>query len=152
MAFHDYCVYIFAARRHADSTDFIQSPAYGEKHKTPEVYTEVMLLSKALMDEKIQSLVELRPANDHILPFRELIKEGTLYTNTRKAFWHFTLDTCKAEKCGFTTAEPREAEADKEDGEGQEEDYLRADDEEFFYMAEPAELFAHAMESVVRVS
>jgi hypothetical protein len=130
-------------------------PAYGEKHKTPEIKDEVALIAKALQAEKIQTFVDHRPANDHVAAVRDLIKEGSLYANTRKAFWRFTRDMRKAEKRGFTTAEPGEQE-EEQDGkdEGQEEDYepteqdLQADDEEFFDMAEPAELFARAMDMV----
>ncbi|KAJ7119070.1 hypothetical protein C8R44DRAFT_673385, partial [Mycena epipterygia] len=53
-----------------------QIPAYGEKHKTPPINEEVVLIAKALQDEKIQTYVEHRPANDHIAPVRDLIKEG----------------------------------------------------------------------------
>ncbi|KAJ7663707.1 hypothetical protein DFH06DRAFT_986655 [Mycena polygramma] len=98
-------------------------PAYGEKHKTPEITAEVSLLANALKSEKIQTFVQRRPANDHVAPVRDLIKEG---------------------------AEPDEEDDSDagDDTEGQEEDYdpteedLRADDEECFDMAEPAELLA----------
>ncbi|KAJ6607231.1 hypothetical protein B0H10DRAFT_1818766 [Mycena sp. CBHHK59/15] len=114
----------------------------------------VTLLVSALQAEKIQSYVARRPANDHVSPVRDLIHEGSLYANTKKAFRHFTRDTRKAEKRGFSATEPAVAEDEEDDGEGQEEDYepteedLRADDEEFFDMAEPAELLARAMDMV----
>ncbi|KAJ7430322.1 hypothetical protein B0H11DRAFT_1764586 [Mycena galericulata] len=109
-------------------------PAYGEKHKTPPIHDEVALLANALKTEKIQSFVERRPANDHVAPVRDLIKEGSLYANTRKA-------------------EGEGEDEDEDEGE-LEEDYepsaedLRADDEEFFDMAEPSELLARATEIV----
>ncbi|KAJ7929449.1 hypothetical protein B0H13DRAFT_2228509 [Mycena leptocephala] len=130
-------------------------PAYGEKHKTPEITAEVALLVEALMVEKIQTFVARRPANDHTSPNRDMIKEGSLYANTRKAFWRFTRDMRKAEKRGFTEAEPGDVEGDEEEeGAGQEEDYnpteddLRVDDEEFFNMEDRAELLAAAMNLV----
>ncbi|KAJ7022234.1 hypothetical protein C8F04DRAFT_971719, partial [Mycena alexandri] len=130
-------------------------PAYGEKHKTPEITEEVATLAKALRSEHIQSYVQQRPANDHVAPVRDLLREGSLYANTSKAFRRFTRDTRKPEKRGFTAPEQDEEDAEKEDDdEGQEEDYdateedLRADDEEFFDMAEPEELLARAMEIV----
>jgi hypothetical protein len=130
-------------------------PAYGEKHKTPEITAEVTLLVEALMAEKIQTFVARRPANDHISPNRDMIREGSLYANTRKAFWCFTRDMRKAEKRGFTAAEPGDVEGDEEEEEaGQEEDYdpteddLRVDDEEFFNMEDRTELLAAAMNLV----
>ncbi|KAJ6533262.1 hypothetical protein B0H10DRAFT_1972836 [Mycena sp. CBHHK59/15] len=129
-------------------------PAYGEKHMTPEIKDGVTLLVSALQAEKIQSYVARRPANNHVSPVRDLIHEGSLYANTKKAFRRFTRDTRKAEKRGFSATEPAVAEDEEDDGEGQEEDYepmeedLRADDEEFFDMAEPAELLARAMDMV----
>ncbi|KAJ7438253.1 hypothetical protein FB451DRAFT_1344411 [Mycena latifolia] len=123
-------------------------PAYGEKHKTPEITAEVATLANALKSENIQTFTAHRPANDHVAP-------GSRYANTRKAFWRFTRDTRKAETRGFTPAQPGDTMEEEEDeGEGQQEDYepteddLRADDEEFFDMAEPAQLLARAIEIV----
>jgi hypothetical protein len=129
-------------------------PAYGEKHKTPPIKDEVALLANALQSEKIQTFVSHRPANDHVDPVRDLIREGSRYANTRKAFHRCTRDTRKAEKRGFTAPEPGAGEDDEDEDEGQEDDYepteedLRADDEEFFDMSEPAELLARAMDIV----
>ncbi|KAJ7835271.1 hypothetical protein B0H14DRAFT_2590411 [Mycena olivaceomarginata] len=116
-----------------------QIPAYGEKHKTPPINDEVALIAKALQDEKIQSYVEDRPANDHINPVRDLIKDGVVYANNRKAFHRFTQDTRKPEKRGFDTVEGEgDGEGDEEEeGEPEEvdeynptEEDLRVDDEE----------------------
>ncbi|KAJ7175486.1 hypothetical protein C8R46DRAFT_1213956 [Mycena filopes] len=130
-------------------------PAYGEKHKTPEIHAEVEALPAALQGEDIQSYVQQRPANQHVAPVRDLIREGSLYANTRKAFRRFTRDLRKPEKCGFHTPQSDgEGDGEGEDGEGQEEDYdpteedLRADDEESFDMAEPAALLSRAMDIV----
>ncbi|KAJ6554728.1 hypothetical protein B0H19DRAFT_1263034 [Mycena capillaripes] len=130
-------------------------PAYGEKHKTPPIKDEVTLLASALQSGKIQTFVQRRPANDHVDAVRDPIKEGSLYANTRKAFRRFTRDTRKAEKRGFTVPGHGMAqEDDVDEDDGQEEDYeptdedLRADDEEFFDMTDPAELFARAAEIV----
>ncbi|KAJ7448403.1 hypothetical protein FB451DRAFT_1411417 [Mycena latifolia] len=108
-----------------------------------------------MKSENIQTFVAHRPANDHVAPVRDLIREGSHYANTRKAFWRFTRDTRKAETRGFTPAQPGDRmEEEEDDSEGQQEDYepteddLRADDEEFFDMAEPAQLLARAMEIV----
>ncbi|KAJ7851211.1 hypothetical protein B0H13DRAFT_2360239 [Mycena leptocephala] len=115
---------------------------------------EVTLLANALQSEKIQSFVPRRPANEHVDSVRDLIREGSRYGNTRKAFKRFTRETRKAEKRGFTAPEPSAGEDDEDEDEGQEEDYepteedLRADDEEFFDMSEPAELLSRAMDIV----
>ncbi|KAJ7867538.1 hypothetical protein B0H14DRAFT_3588640 [Mycena olivaceomarginata] len=144
-------VFIFTLR---DAMRTVQTafdiPAYGEKHKTPPIKDEVALLANALQSEKIQTFVSRRPANDHVNPVRDLIKEGALYGNARKAFKHFTRDTRKAEKRGFTVPGQVAGEDEEDEDEGQEEDYepteedLRADDEEFFDMTEPMELFSRA--------
>ncbi|KAK6992307.1 hypothetical protein R3P38DRAFT_3435555 [Favolaschia claudopus] len=126
-------------------------PAYGEKHKTPPIKDEVTLLANALEVEKIQSFVRARPANDHVSPVRDLLREGALYGNSRKAFKRFTRDTRKAETRGYAEAGGRGRPEEEEDSEGEgQEDYepteedLRADDEEFFDMTEPGELFSSA--------
>ncbi|KAK7030657.1 hypothetical protein R3P38DRAFT_3266396 [Favolaschia claudopus] len=126
-------------------------PAYGEKHKTPPIKDEVALLASALQAEKIQTFVQARPANEHVSPVRDLIREGALYGNGRKAFKRFTRDTRKAEKRGYTEVGGRGRPEEEEDSESEvQEDYepteedLRADDEEFFDMTEPGELFSHA--------
>ncbi|KAJ7930333.1 hypothetical protein B0H13DRAFT_1540139, partial [Mycena leptocephala] len=105
---------------------------------TPLIKDEVALLANALQSEKIQTIVSRRPANDHVDPVRDLIKEGELYGNARKAFKRFTHDTRKAEKRGFIVPGQVAGEENEEDeDEGQEEDYepteedLQADDEEF---------------------
>ncbi|KAJ7820388.1 hypothetical protein B0H14DRAFT_3089251 [Mycena olivaceomarginata] len=144
-------VFIFTLR---DAMRTVQTafdiPAYGEKHKTPPIKDEVALLANALQSEKIQTFVSRRPANDHVNPVRDLIKEGALYGNARKAFKHFTRDTRKAGKRGFTVPGQVAGEDEEDEDEGQEEDYepteedLRADDEEFFDMTEPMELFSRA--------
>ncbi|KAJ6577766.1 hypothetical protein B0H19DRAFT_1337487 [Mycena capillaripes] len=133
-----------------------QIPAYGEKHKNPPIDDEVALIAKALQDEKIQSYVEDRPANDHVNPVRDLIKEGVVYANNRKAFHRFTRDTRKPEKQGFDTAEGEgDGEGDEEEEEGEPEEVdeynpteedLRVDDEEF--LMEPGEILASAMDIV----
>jgi hypothetical protein len=126
-------------------------PAYGEKHKTPPIDKEVALIAKALEDNSIQVYVEHRPANDHITPVRDLIQEGALYANSRKAFHRFTRDTRRPEKRGFDRAEEEGSQDDGDDelgGDGDEEIYnpteedLRVDDEEF--LMEPTELLAAA--------
>ncbi|KAJ7828989.1 hypothetical protein B0H13DRAFT_1916733 [Mycena leptocephala] len=94
------CIFTLRAMRTVQTAFDI--PAYGEKHKTPPIKDEVALLANALQSEKIQTFVQRRPANDHVDAVRDLIKEGSLYANTRKAFRRFTRDTRKAEKRGFT--------------------------------------------------
>ncbi|KAJ7135486.1 hypothetical protein C8R43DRAFT_956002 [Mycena crocata] len=112
-------------------------PAYGEKHKSPPITEEVALIAQALQDEKIQSYVEHRPANDHVAPVRDLIREGALYANTRKAFHRFTRDTRKPEKRGFERDEAGDQmtgdNENEQEGEAENydptEDDLRVDDE-----------------------
>ncbi|KAF7378269.1 hypothetical protein MSAN_00252300 [Mycena sanguinolenta] len=127
--------------------------AYGEKHKTPPIDAEVALIAKALEKEKIQTYLADRPANDHVKPVRDLIKEGAVYANSRRAFHRFTRDTRKPEKRGgdiVTGAEERDENEEAEDGEEEDyeptEDDLRLDDEEF--LLEPAQVLASAMEIV----
>ncbi|KAJ7127703.1 hypothetical protein C8R44DRAFT_616194, partial [Mycena epipterygia] len=149
------CIFILREAMRTVQTAF-KIPAYGEKHKTPPINEEVALIAKALEAEKIQSFVEDRQANDHVVPVRDLIKEGALYANTRKAFHRFTRDTRRAEKRGFDRpAEGDQIEEEDEGvGEDQPEDYepteddLRVDDEEFFDMMEPGEILNMAMELV----
>ncbi|KAJ6500782.1 hypothetical protein C8R45DRAFT_820620 [Mycena sanguinolenta] len=131
-----------------------QIPAYGEKHKTPPIDNEVGLIAQALQDEKIQTYVADRPANDHINPVRDLIKEGLAYANGRKAFRRFTRDTRRPEKRGFdivTDDSQKEKDEEEEEQEEQEEydpteDDLRVDDEEF--LLEPSEILASATDMV----
>ncbi|KAJ7177836.1 hypothetical protein C8R46DRAFT_987802 [Mycena filopes] len=123
-----------------------------------EAMRTVALIAKALHDEKIQMYCEHRPANDHVVPVRDLIKEGARYANGRKAFHRFTRDTRTVEKRGFETEEGGAANDVDEDadgdggGEGQEESYdpteddLRMDDEEF--LLEPDEMLSSAMNLV----
>ncbi|KAJ7429454.1 hypothetical protein B0H11DRAFT_1767668 [Mycena galericulata] len=114
----------------------------------------VVLIAKALQDDKIQTYVEHRPANDHVSPVRDLIKEGSMYANSRKAFHRFTRDTRRPERRGFDTVEGGEEDdlEDEDEGEGEEENYepsledLRVDDEEF--LMEPDAMLAAAMELV----
>ncbi|KAJ7026463.1 hypothetical protein C8F04DRAFT_1190530 [Mycena alexandri] len=155
-------VCIFTLR---DAMQTVQSafkiPAYGEKHKTPPIHDEVALIAKALKDESIQIYREHRPANDHVVPVRDPIKEGALYANGRKAFHRFTRDTRKIEKRGFEMEEgggvgedgEADLERDGEDGQDEDEenydpteDDLRVDDDEF--LLEPNELLASAMDLV----
>ncbi|KAJ6456466.1 hypothetical protein C8R45DRAFT_943662 [Mycena sanguinolenta] len=131
-----------------------QIPAYGEKHKTPPIDNEVGLIAQALQDEKIQTYVADRPANDHINPVRDLIKEGLAYAKGRKAFRRFTRDTRRPEKRGFdivTDDSQKEKDEEEEEQEEQEEydpteDDLRVDDEEF--LLEPSEILASATDMV----
>ncbi|KAJ7022998.1 hypothetical protein C8F04DRAFT_1213416 [Mycena alexandri] len=135
-------------------TAAFQIPAYGEKHKTPPIHDEVALIAKALQDENIQTYVADRPANDHVNPIRDLIKEGAVYANSRKAFHRFTRDTRKAENRGFdvmeagATSEGAGQEEAEEEVDGYEptEDDLRLDDEEF--LLEPEEILASAIDMV----
>ncbi|KAJ6475102.1 hypothetical protein C8R47DRAFT_1053159 [Mycena vitilis] len=128
-------------------------PAYGEKHKTPPIDDEVALIAQALADNSIQSYIAHRPANDHITPVRDLIKEGAVYANSRKAFWRFTRDTRKPERRGFDREEDDMQNEPEDDDEGEREidaneiydpteDDLRVDDEEF--LMEPTDLLAAA--------
>lgn len=131
-----------------------QIPAYGERHKNPPIDDEVALIAKALQDEKIQTYVEHRPANDHVAPVRDLIKEGAVYASSRKAFHRFTRDTRKPEKGGFDATVGGEEEEGEEEGEdeGEAENYqptledLRMDDEEF--LMEPDAILRTAMDLV----
>ncbi|KAJ7235273.1 hypothetical protein B0H12DRAFT_1027471 [Mycena haematopus] len=134
-----------------------QIPAYGEKHKTPPINDEVALIAKALQDEKIQTYVEDRPTNDHVNPVRDLIKEGAVYANGRKAFHRFTRDTRKPERRGYQPVDPVDGGDhnegdDPEGGEEEAEEYtateddLRIDDEEF--LLEPEQLLSSAREMV----
>jgi hypothetical protein len=86
---------------------------------------------------------------------RDLIKEGALYANSRKAFHCFTWDTQKPEKRGFDKVEGEPEDKDDNEQEDQDEyineyhpteDDLRVDvtDEEF--LLEPEELLAAALE------
>ncbi|KAJ7149729.1 hypothetical protein C8R46DRAFT_1309677 [Mycena filopes] len=86
------CIFTLREAMRTVQTAF-KIPAYGEKHKTPPIHDEVALIAKALHDEKIQMYCEHRPANDHVVPVRDLIKEGARYANGRKAFHRFTRDT-----------------------------------------------------------
>ncbi|KAJ7728485.1 hypothetical protein B0H16DRAFT_1330899 [Mycena metata] len=114
----------------------------------------VVLIAKALQDEKIQTYVVDRPANDHVSPVRDLIKEGAVYADSRKAFHRFTRDTRKPEKRGLDTVDT--GATHEEGGQGgaaeEPEDYdpteddLRVDDEEF--LLEPDEILASAMDMV----
>lgn len=149
------CIFILREAMRTVQTAF-KIPAYGEKHKTPPINEEVTLIAKALEAEKIQSVVEDRPANDHVAPVRDLIKEGALYASTRKAFHRFTRDTRRAEKQGFDRPAEGDQNEDEDEDEGgdQPEDYdpteddLRVDDEEFFDMMGPGEILNMAMELV----
>ncbi|KAJ7730237.1 hypothetical protein DFH07DRAFT_756359 [Mycena maculata] len=150
------CIFTLREAMRTVQTTF-KIPAYGEKHKTPLINEEVALIAQALLDEKIQTYVEHRPANDHVNPVRDLIKEGVLYADSSKAFRRFTRDTRKAERRGFDTAEGgnegETGDENEEDGdEGEVENYdvteedLRMDDEEF--LMEPGEILTSAMELV----
>ncbi|KAJ7435655.1 hypothetical protein B0H11DRAFT_2366685 [Mycena galericulata] len=147
------CIFTLRDAMRTVQTAF-QIPAYGERHRNPPITDEVALIAKALQDEGIQTYIEHRPANDHVSPVRDLIKEGAMYANSRKAFHRFTRDTRRPERRGFDTAEGGEEDdlEDEDDGEGEEENYepsledLRVDDEEF--LMEPDAMMAAAMELV----
>ncbi|KAF7373720.1 hypothetical protein MSAN_00583000 [Mycena sanguinolenta] len=147
------CIFTLREAMRTVQTAF-QIPAYGEKHKNPPIHDEVALIAKSLEDDKIQTYVQDRPANDHVNPVRDLIKEGAVYANSRKAFHRFTRDTRRPEKQGFDLVEDdgQENERDEEDEEGEVDEYtpteedLRLDDEEF--LMEPEEMMASAMDIV----
>ncbi|KAF8211168.1 hypothetical protein K438DRAFT_1958305 [Mycena galopus ATCC 62051] len=143
------CIFTLREAMRTVQTAF-KIPTYSEKHKTPPIDEEVALIAKALQVNSIQSYIEHRPANDHISPVRDLIKEGAVYANSRKAFHRFTRDARKPEKRGFERGEEGLQNEKDDDGEvdGDPEDYepteddLRVDDEEF--LMEPEEFLAAA--------
>ncbi|KAJ7643193.1 hypothetical protein B0H17DRAFT_1216237 [Mycena rosella] len=146
------CIFTIREAMRTVQTAF-EIPAYGVKHKTPPINKEVAVIAAALEAEKIHSFVPDRPANDHIAPVRDLIKEGALYANTRKAFHRFTRDTRKPERRGFDRPEGGEqntGDDDEEEGDSDLEHYepteddLRVDNEEF--LMEPGAILASAME------
>ncbi|KAJ6526837.1 hypothetical protein B0H10DRAFT_1974378 [Mycena sp. CBHHK59/15] len=148
------CIFTLRDAMRTVQTAF-EIPAYSEKHKTPPIDDEVALIAKSLKDNSIQLYVEHRPANDHITPVRDLIQEGALYADTRKAFRRFTCDTRKPEKRGFDREEGGAQNGVEDEGEGDvddediyepTEDDLRVDDEEF--LREPGDLLAAAIELV----
>ncbi|KAF8171352.1 hypothetical protein K438DRAFT_1613022 [Mycena galopus ATCC 62051] len=145
------CIFTLREAMHTVQTAF-KIPAYGEKHKTPPIDAEVALIADALKENSIQSYTADRPANDHVVPVRDLIEEGAAYADGRKTFHRFTRDTRKPEKRGFDRAEVAQNEgeegtgdidSDEEDEYNPTEDDLRVDDEEF--LIEPGELLAAAM-------
>ncbi|KAJ7163528.1 hypothetical protein C8R43DRAFT_879780 [Mycena crocata] len=119
------CIFTIREAMRTVQTSF-KIPAYGEKHKSPPITEEVALIAQALQDEKIQSYVEHRPANDHVAPVRDLIREG-------------------ADEEGDQL--PQDVETEGEDELEQydpTEDDLRMDDEEF--LMEPDEMLAAVMQ------
>ncbi|KAJ7434062.1 hypothetical protein FB451DRAFT_1195725 [Mycena latifolia] len=148
------CIFTLRNAMRTVQTAF-QIPAYGEKHKTPLIDAEVAAIAVALKDKKIELYVEDRLANDHVAPVRDLICEGTLYANDRKAFHRFTRDTRKLERRGFDRPEGGdENEGDDKEEEGDEEvkvedytpteDDLRVDDKEF--LMEPQDMLDTAIQ------
>ncbi|KAK6987846.1 hypothetical protein R3P38DRAFT_2805309 [Favolaschia claudopus] len=128
-------------------------PAYGDKHKSPPIDDGVALIAKALEDEKIQTYVADRPANNHVSAVRDLIKEGAVYADGREAFRRFTRDTRRPRKEGPQAMPDDGDESDREEEEEEEidsydptEEDLRVDDEEF--LLEPTEILASAKEMV----
>lgn len=120
-------------------------PAYGLKHKVPNMTEEVRRVSEALAADKIQQFILNRPGNEQITPVRDLFEEGSKYPNTRTAFQKFRKDTRKAVNLGVIEGEVVEeagSDEEDEDEEGQEEEYeatpedLELDDDEPYDMAE----------------
>ncbi|KAJ6479781.1 hypothetical protein C8R45DRAFT_1216261 [Mycena sanguinolenta] len=147
------CIFTLREAMRTVQTAF-QIPAYGEKHKNPPLNDEVALIAKALQDDKIQTYTEDRPANDHVKPVRDLIKEGAVYADSWKAFRRFTRDIRRPEKQGYDIVEGGEGH-EREEGEEEEEEMdeyhpseedLRCDDEEF--LMEPQEVFDSAKDIV----
>ncbi|KAJ7094489.1 hypothetical protein B0H15DRAFT_969182 [Mycena belliarum] len=146
------CIFTIREAMRTVQTAF-RIPAYGEKHKTPPIDKEVALIAAALQTDQVQSFVEDRPANDHVAPVRDLIKEGALYADTRKAFHRFTRDSRRPERRGFSRSDgvDEDTEGDREEEEEDDvevyeptEEDLRMDDEEF--LMEPDEILASAMD------
>ncbi|KAJ7177685.1 hypothetical protein C8R46DRAFT_1173954 [Mycena filopes] len=126
------CIFTLRAAMRTVQTTF-GIPAYGEKHKTPEIGAEVALVAKALQENSIQTYVEDRPANDHVAPVRDLIKEGAL--PARGGFE-------KPEEEGPQNEDEEEEGGDDPEQDDLTEEDLRMDDEEF--LMEPKDLLAAA--------
>ncbi|KAJ3830989.1 hypothetical protein F5878DRAFT_648043, partial [Lentinula raphanica] len=108
---------------------------FSTKHTVPDMTSDIAILAKALEDEKIQSYVVDRPANDTKTPVRDLFEEGSKYPNEKGAFKTFRKDTRVAENLGSADIEMGSLEV------GTEEDYeitmedLAVDEEEQAYGA-----------------
>ncbi|KAJ7854006.1 hypothetical protein B0H13DRAFT_1903819 [Mycena leptocephala] len=135
------CIFTLREAMRTVQTAF-KIPTYGEKHKTPPID-----------DERSRTIPSSPETNDHVTPVRDLIMEGALYANGRKAFHRLTRDTRKPERQGFERAEQgAQNEQEDDEGEGETEDYdpteddLRVDYEEF--LMEPGDILAAAAKLV----
>ncbi|KAF7289741.1 hypothetical protein MIND_01347700 [Mycena indigotica] len=125
------CIYSLREAMRTVQTSF-RIPAYGEKHKSPEIKAEVAIIAAALKpeDNNIQAYTANRPANDHIKPVRDLLREGASQASTRKAFARFTRDIRRAKRHGFevNTMEQEAGEEDEGDEAEQHEYDARQED------------------------
>lgn len=89
------CIFTLRKAMKSVQTAF-KIPAYGVRHKIPDMERDIITLSGELSTERIQQYQPDRPNRDHTVPVRDLLAEGSKYAHSRGAFQAYQHDSRRA--------------------------------------------------------
>jgi hypothetical protein len=112
-------------------------PVYGTSHTVPDMAREIQVLVDSLASEKVQEHVANRSSNASLTPVRDLLEEGSKYSDTRDSFSNYKKNYSRAVNRGVQ----------QEDGENPHESYLPSPED---LSADTEEDYERATEMVER--